>query len=866
MPNITWKKSQNESLEIAYKAALALAPLALESVCPKPVATLIEHFAGSTLNLFFEQEPTTCRGKTLKIIGDALAELFETERYEDMQSFFAKTDFRMDAFSALENSNALAAKLGTRFAQYKGESPEEMYKYYPHISSFLTDLHHSVKARIDADEDLEKYWRDIKTANTVQEMNERDKAEQRKHEEEQPAHNRNDKYRNKWNERCCLHKSEAQPLVTLETIYVMPEVQVGEERLKVGDCVKDFLENDTQHILLLLGHGGYGKTSFVARMAAKTGEYTDRPLHIFRLREFADTDANELYKRIAEMAKLENNAVLVFDGLDELCMVGGGKETEKSLDLLTQLMFFFDQSSSYKIIITSRPEYISAEKALERLEKLKISAKRFVSYCYAAFSERQRGELVDSIEKADPALTGSLGCEQVRKFKDNENNKDDAIYGSPFLLYLICAAHEKLTPECFENRWLLFRTVFHDINPQPDYKKMQENTTGRGAVAMEHLDKLYRITSRLAYEIYKTGYEKQYFQKEEVRRIIAEMYHDTPDLIDNLELCYALCAYFKQTENGAIEFAHNHVRDFFLCEYILQGLDDCYAERGKGKSAEECGKMVADWLSDRFKYADTKGETDRFLALAAKQKKTACPNVEQYFKLDELKHVFNVFCHNGGLREYCAEEMPIGAQSAARNVILCSARFLQTLLPETNGLIRWFGVGRLNFGERVIIEQMRRFLDHADLSGAILMGANLRGADLRNADMIDAGLIDADMRWANLRGADLSGATLTDADLWRAKLSGANLISADLSGANLTNADLKIANLKSAKLTNTYLISANLKGANLRGADLRSADLSSADLRDANLTGAIYNSRTIFTDVTPSDFDPEKAGMIKVDI
>ena len=331
-------------------------------------------------------------------------------------------------------------------------------------------------------------------------------VERRKREEEQPAHNHNPDYRNKWNERCCLHKNESHPLVTLETIYVMPEVQVGEKRLKVGDCVKSFLDDANQNILLLLGHGGYGKTSFVARMAAKTAEYTDRPLHIFRLREFADAKVDELYKRVAEMAKLENNAVLVFDGLDELCMVGGGNETEKSLDLLTQLMFFFDQSSSYKIIITSRPEYISAGKALERLKMLNISANRFVSYCYATFSKDQRKELVDNIEKADPSLKDTIGCKHIRAYKD-EDDEDDAIYGSPFLLYLICAAHEKLTPECFENRWLLFRTVFHDITPRPDYKTMQENTTGRAEVAMKHLDKLYRITSRLAYEIYKTGYE-----------------------------------------------------------------------------------------------------------------------------------------------------------------------------------------------------------------------------------------------------------------------------------------------------------------------------------------------------------------------
>lgn len=809
------KKSQNETLKIAYEAALALAPLALESVCPKPVATLIEHFAGSTLEMFFEKEPATYREKTLKIIGDALAELFETERYEDIQSFFAVTKFRMDEFSAVGNSKVLAAKLSTRFAQYKGETPEEMFKYYPHIDAFLTELLKSVKAKIQTkkeNEDLETYWRNIKDSQRLEHMEEMMTEDRRKHEEEKSAYNHNADYLTKWNEPLCLHRGETK--VSLADIFVMPEVDVGEERKEVGMCVKEFIANSDQNILLLLGHGGYGKTSFVAHMVGDgkaNKEYLDgRMLHVFRLREFTDAEVNELYKRICAMAKLESNAVLVFDGLDELCMVGGGKETEKSLDLLTQLMFFLDESQNYKIIITSRPEYISAEKALERLEKLKISANRFDSYCYAAFSERQRGELVDSIEKVDPALKGSLGCEQVRKFEDEKDdvflieddaNKGDAIYGSPFLLYLICAAHEKLTPECFENRWLLFRTVFHDINPQPDYKKMQENTTGRGAVAMEHLDKLYRITSRLAYEIYKTGYKKQYFQKEEVLNIIRALYPDeTSELISALGDCYALCAYFKQTENGAVEFAHNHVRDFFLCEYILQGLDDCYAERGNGKSAEECGKLVADWLSDYFKYASTAGETDQFLLLADKQKKTACPHAEQYFNTDELKHVFNVFCHNGGLREYHADEMPVGAQSAAEYVITLSAFFLKILLPKTDGLIQWFDVETFNHGEQSIIEQLKGFLYRADLSDALLVLADLRGASLFLAD---------------LRGASLIGANMFDADL--------------------------------------------------RGANLRGADLTGADLTGANLTGARYNNRTIFTNVTPSDFNPEKAGMIKVE-
>lgn len=814
MPNLTWKKSQNESLEIAYKAALALAPLALESVCPKPVATLIEHFAGSTLNLFFEQEPTTCRGKTLKIIGDALAELFETERYEDMQSFFAKTDFRMDAFSAVENSNALAAKLSTRFAQYKGESPEEMYKYYPHISSFLTDLHHSVKARIDADEDLEKYWRDIKTANTVQDMNERDKAEQNKRKEEQPAHNHNTDYRNKWNERCCLHKSEAQPLVTLETIYVMPEVQVYGKHLKVGDCVKDFLKKDTQHILLLLGHGGYGKTSFVARMAAKTGEYTDRPLHVFRLRKFADVEADKLYQHISAMAKLENNAVLVFDGLDELCMVGGGNENQRSLVLMEQLAKFWRDYPTRKIIVTSRPEYIHASTVADALKKataVGLDEPVLRSYAYAVFSNDQRKELVDKLERADSSLKNSVGCQHVRTYS---GEKDDPIYGSPFLLYLICAG-KGITEKCFSNRWLLFRTVFHDININPAYRGTTPTQQEEFARNAENAKKLYRITSRLAYEIYKTGYEKQYFQKEEVRKVIEEMYGDTSDLIDKLESCYALCAYFKQTENGAVEFAHNHVRDFFLCEYILQGLDDLYAKRSE-MTAEECGKLVADWLSDHFKYAGL--ETAHrihdiyqmktfyyscildFFENAMKLKPISCPNVLDKFKRNELRYVFDTYSHNGGLNKYDEEDAKISVQQAACFAVHNTCSLFYGILNDNTGnkRLRLFTSFR---GETEIIRFMDYLLCGADLDNAILCSVNLEGKHLEGIAL----------RYANLSYANLKDASLIGADLMDAKLMSANLCGALLIGANLKN--------------------------------------------------AIYDDSTIF----PDDFDPKKAGMKKVD-
>lgn len=787
----TREKSTNEKLKFAYELTI--------SMLPEPLKTLAQKGGESAFR------NKTAIEKTAEIIEKAVEELLKKEIYEVFTDFFKGEKFSLSQINIVKGSESLANQLYECYTKNNSISDEGYLKLiHFHITEFAKELLAKVNEKIDADSELHTFWKLKSIGEQVTDI----------HDATVKAIDHNADYRNKWNERCCLHRNPTQPLVTLETIYVMPEVQVGEERLKVGDCVKDFLENDTQHILLLLGHGGYGKTSFVARMAAKTGEYTDRPLHIFRLREFADVEANNLHKEILDFTqnKLEDDAVLVFDGLDELCMVGGGNENQKSLVLMEQLAKFWRDYPTRKIIVTSRPEYIHAPSVEINLHKntpVGLDQPILYSYEYAVFDDHQRTELADKLERADSSLKNSVGCQHVRAYS---GEKDDPIYGSPFLLYLICAGRG-ITEECFSNRWLLFRTVFHDININPAYRGTTPTQQEEFARKAENAKKLYRITSRLAYEIYKTGYKKPYFQKEEVLNIIRALYPDeTSKLISALGDCYALCAYFKQTENGAVEFAHNHVRDFFLCEYILQGLDDLYAKRPE-MTAVKCGKKVADWLSDNFKYAKTEDETNVFLALAAEQKKIACPNVEQYFKPDELKHVFNVFCHNGGLREYRAVEMPIGVQTAAGYVIWNSAYFLKILLPKTNGLIQWFDVKQLNDGERVIIEEMGLVLEHADLSPA------------------------------NLRGADLSSAYL----------SGANLSDASLIDANLGGADLRNANLR-------YAI---LSGANLRGADLSDADLSSAYLIGANLRGAWYNDDTDFTNVTPHDFDPEKAGMKK---
>ncbi len=828
------EKSTNEKWKFAYKLAVALVPAAVElcgfpktlELLEKPLSALIEHLASESVDWLFKEQGEL--EKTAVIIGNALKKLLEDERYNYLETFFESVEFDFSKVNLVSGKDELAEHFCDRFMEWSRTPLAQKSMNQQFMYQFTADLFAIVKENIKPGSSLDSYWLSVNSNEKITEV----------HNAVVKDPNNTPDYLRAWNDRCCLH-DDSQANVTLSTIFVMPEVEIEEKRYGIDVLVKAFLKEDKddnkdQNILLLLGHGGYGKTSFVAHMAANTSEYTSKPLHIFRLRNFSKAEIGDLREEIEALSNgnLDKDAIVVFDGLDELCMIGGrsGEEQKKATQLMVELVKFWRERPARKLIVTSRPNYVDVGDIVTELNKQIPLGKRkpvLQSYEYAAFDVRQREQLVDKLEKADPALRGNTGCSYIRQMdenKDDENeddeNEDDPIYSSPFILYLICAGGDAINEKHFQNRWLLFRTVFHDVLFNPAYRNGDNE---RDRFFREHRDKLYYITCCLAYEIYKSGYKIPYFQREDVLNIIRAIYPEETKSVafaNALCDCHALCTYFQKNENGAIEFAHNHVRDFFLCEYILQGLDDLYAERGKGKSAEECGKLVADWLSDNFKYAGTMPETDNFLALAAQQKKTACPHVEQYFKADELKHVFDIFCQNGGLHEYHAEQMNIKPKQASTFVVRNTTIFFKHLffyqsIPST---IKWFSDLSLYYGARGVVEAMK-WLENAHLEDIILDNANLMTLNFKNSSLYHAHLNEANLRDANLFGTNLMFA---------------------------------------------YLNFAILRDADLRGANLRGANLSGADLRGANLINAIYNDQTIFTNVIPSDFDPEKAGMLKI--
>ena len=169
-------------------------------------------------------------------------------------------------------------------------------------------------------------------------------------------------------------------------------------------------------------------------------------------------------------------------------------------------------------------------------------------------------------------------------------------------------------------------------------------------------------------------------------------------------------------------------------------------------------------------------------------------------------------------------------------------------------------------------------LEHANFSEALLVKVNFG-----NAKLIAVNFERANLNISNLDGSDLTIAKLTKALLSGVSAKGANFRYAKMETSDLRRANFQNANLSGANLENASMAFADLKGAYMLGTNLKNVELSYA-----KLSGAIYSDSTTPFEVFetlkklefnyfgldecdrytifPNGFDPQKAGMIKIEV
>lgn len=662
----------------------------------------------------------------------------------------------------------------------------------------------------------------------------------------------NEQYYNTYVENLFLHKGEGSKTVRLQDLFVMPryeEIQWNGKKTH-GNSVLDYISKFSMcdikeqryqgEILFIEGDAGVGKTSLVCYLAFLYKErkeewewfFLNKMLLCVRLRDIipegmkfsSDTIVKDILKYLKinsmdEFKEIYKNPLIILDGFDELCMVEG--ISANSDYYIYQISKSF---ADYKVIITTRPQYLD-------VERLNMNRKHIV---LQHFDASQRKKWVDNYRE-----TGILEYEKegIEYILNEKNEEIDSICDTPMVMYMIVAGG--INEEAKHNEWVLYHQIFYKELSETEYNSMFYNCDGIYSHGIKkYQDWLYRLSTEISYRMFCSGNMKLFLTNQDIAEIVSEMKIGDIKLKEAVQRCYALCNYWKLNGKGAVEFHHNNIRDFFLCEKIFYELNAVYQEC-ESYDMQKVINYITDKVYSLFRYTEISAKVVEFIYLRTKynyeyDKMPDFPRKECEKKY--LHHFFSDMLYYGGVSHYdrnSGEKIYDNMINVLTNTVRIFRAGLDPYL-NFNGFLWFNNVDDINKSEILRYNFNKIFNPFFSYHGGkglnergYFVGLNLNNAYFANANLRKVNIRKANLRKADLSGADLSGADLSDAYLIKADLSGADLRSADLSGADLSGADLR---------------SADLRGADLRDTNLRDVDLRSADLRGANLRNTILSN------------------------
>ncbi len=694
---------------------------------------------------------------------------------------------------------------------------------------------------------------------------------QMKNSKEDGLWDTNKQYYNSFVENLFLHRWEENKTVRLKDLFIIPmyeEIRRYEHSGKMVNVLK-YISEFSMHIvsgeryqgevLFIEGDAGVGKTSLVSYLSylykAKEKEwkclFQDKTLLCIRLRDIipkgmkfsSDKIVMDILKYLKlhsmdELKKLYKNPLIILDGFDELCMVEG--ISANSENYIYQISKAF---ADYKVIITTRPQYLD-------VERLDVRKKHII---LQHFDSSQRQEWVERYEKTGILEYEKTGIEYIL----NEKNEEiDSICDTPMVMYMIVAGG--ISEEAKHNKWLLYHQIFYKELSDTEYNSMFPNCEGIFSHDIgKYRDQLYRLSSEIAYKMFCSGNTKLFLISNEILDIVDKLMIKDIKLKEIVQHCYALCNYWKSNDKGAVEFYHNNIRDFFLCEKIYYEFNIMY-QKCELLGVQEMVTFITEKIYDLFRFMQFPEKVLEFLYLRAKyyyehDNRMDFPSGE--YERKYLSHFFSDMLQYGGISYYdrnSGENVYDNMINVLANTVRIFRYILEPYMIEGE-CVKWYNdayhinkanILEINFRKIFISlkicdnDSMISLFSKSNFSGLNLREVNLEGASLRGVNLERANLYRANLYRVNLEGASLREVKLEGTNLKGANLEGVNLEGANLLGANLEGAKLKGANLEGANLFGVNLEGVNLRGANLEGASLRGANLERTNLENAKLEGA----------------------------
>ena len=641
---------------------------------------------------------------------------------------------------------------------------------------------------------------------------------------------------------------QGMPWMSLEAVYVEPEVEWGQDRTRRrGPALKTLWETVQAHPLTLVtADMGLGKTltarMFVRERALDWLEAQDAPgerwlpiyvrcaddMRVGRteleelvasawMRQWEERSGRKLRARDARLSlpREGTRVVIVLDGLDEVNL------SHEEVQHLFQKLHDEECCETLRVVVFSRPGALPHDHALP---------KEVITLAVKPFDEPRVNKWL--VRWARLGQTGPSCVDAVKE------PTIQSLLPTPVLLFMLAWTwhqHEGQLPGKAALYERFLRKVAqgkadHDRETHPVIFKASLDALAR-LKAEGHLpeeaapeDAMLWMLGRVALEVHRREQQPKPggFKRRDVENLLNDVLKLGGDS-DALGLISLACVLAMQADlrrdQPVLMFGHRSFQEFLVAWAWRAQLRRIVAARGEREREEE--EEVLEGLLIQA----PEDKTIHFLLELVQSEDTTQQGLLRDWAKG-LVHDLRV----GPLTGKGAERR--AADSDTRAPLALTAFAIGGTLSGEEGFVvsgplplrrvlAWAWLAQRQV--RVVAPRVAG----GDEKGWGLICANLSDADLTGADLSRAYLFRAD-----LSGADLTGADLTGADFFRAYLSGANLTGADLSGADLYGA---------------YLYETNLSGANLSGANLTGADLSGADSYDTNLSHSTLYSADLST-------------------
>lgn len=557
---------------------------------------------------------------------------------------------------------------------------------------------------------------------------------------------------------------------TLFDVYVSPEyILPGYQKSRddifdlldnyMNRRVKTFFEKERivsrlefgyYHALFIIGSGGMGKSSLLAKLAydIKSKGILHR-VFFLKFSKLKDRSGNILDDIITYLGLSENDlrqSVIVMDAYDEFTL-----DIAYDKDSVMQEFCAALYQLNALTIVTTRPGYININ-----------SIGNSISAFLCTFSPQKR---TCWVEKYDPYINQNV-LQGILNYKDISDEKGRELIGTPIILYMVAA--NKIDIRQFKSRFELYNRLFGTDGLWMN-RRYDENHPLLKRAQVE----IYALILNIALAIFNQR-KGLSISRKHIEQLIEKNGFEDRDLVLTLKCCYPLVTYFKNDINlRELEFAHKSIYEFYVAVKLS-------SEISKILEMDAISASSVSEFAIQFKGDCLSSEVMEFYSEMIRQKQMNLSSYRQAAIMLEL------LCANYlSLLKNTSISNSDQACNAFFNAFTAISKVLSTVLSSDYIEV-----------PQVMMESLRFYSSLCAYTGVVCLAHfNLKGLNFsymrcKNADFSYANLEGADFSCGDFSGAILCGANLKNANLYAATLSHAVLIEADLRGTFLRSVRL----------------------------------------------------------------------------